>query len=176
MWHLLPCAFIRSLCRPESDIVVSIAGRTYIRLVRLSSGKRRWHVLVPRVRSMSRGRTSHLLLLLGPGGAIEKRGRRRSQIANPSHRATGAEITISYGHDWVALVSSRPPFPSSRRSKTPTRGRATALHLLLLLPEEVPDRRSFDGGRGGGHGPHGDGGGGGQRLRIIEKLALEPNR
>ena len=63
-----------------------IYRRQDIQLVRLSSAERRRHVLVPRVRSMSRGRTSHLLLLLGPDGAIEKRGTRRSKSANPLHR------------------------------------------------------------------------------------------
>ena len=61
---------------------------------------------------------------------------------------------ISYGLDWVALDSSDPPFPSSRRGKTgATPTSSWALHLPVLPSQEVADPRSFDGGGGGGHGP-----------------------
>ena len=61
---------------------------------------------------------------------------------------------ISYGLDWVALASSEPRPPSSRRGKTATRTFSSALHLVVLVSQEAADRRSFDGGGGGGHGPH----------------------
>ena len=60
---------------------------------------------------------------------------------------------ISYGLGWVALDSSGPRFPSSRRGKTATRTFSSALHLVVLPSQEVADPRSFDGGGGGGHGP-----------------------
>ena len=63
---------------------------------------------------------------------------------------------ISYGFDWVALASSEPRPPSSRRGKTATRTSSSALHSVVLHDEEVPGRRSFDGGGGGGHGLHGE--------------------
>ena len=60
---------------------------------------------------------------------------------------------ISYGLGWVALDSSDPPFPSSRRGKTATPTFSSALHLVVLVSQEAADPRSFDGGGGGGHGP-----------------------
>ena len=69
---------------------------------------------------------------------------------------TGILFLISYGSGWVALASSDPPFPSSRRGKTATRTSSSALHSVVLHDEEVPGRRSFDGGGGGGHGLHGE--------------------
>ena len=61
---------------------------------------------------------------------------------------------ISYGLGWVALDSSDPPFPSSRRGKTAaTPTSSSALHLVVLPSQEAADPRSFDGGGGGGHGP-----------------------
>ena len=69
---------------------------------------------------------------------------------------TGTEFVISYGLGWVALDSSDPPFPSSRRGKTATRTSSSALHSVVLHDEEVPGRRSFGGGGGGGHGLHGE--------------------
>ena len=60
---------------------------------------------------------------------------------------------ISYGLDWVMLASSDPPCPRSGSAKTATRTSSSALHLTVLLSQEVADSRSFDGGGGGGHGP-----------------------
>ena len=88
------------------------------------------------------------------------------QCRNEGHRGriprippTGPEFVISYGLGWVALDSSDPPFPSSRRGKTATPTSSWALHLPVLPSQEVADPRSFDGGGGGGHGPHGKQGG-----------------
>ena len=67
----------------------------------------------------------------------------------------GSEFVISYGLDWVALASSDPSCPPSGSAKTATRTSSSALHSVVLHDEEVPGRRSFDGGGGGGHGPHG---------------------
>ena len=66
---------------------------------------------------------------------------------------TGTLFLISYGSGWVALASPEPRPPSSRRGKTATRTSSSALHLTVLLSQEVADSRSFDGGGGGGHGP-----------------------
>ena len=68
----------------------------------------------------------------------------------------GILFLISYGLDWVALASSEPRPPSSRRGKTATRSSSSALHSVVLHDDEVPGRRSFDGGGGGGHGLHGE--------------------
>ena len=77
---------------------------------------------------------------------------------------------ISYGLGWVALDSSDPPFPSSRRGKTATRTFSSALHLVVLVSQEAADPRSFDGGGGGGHGPHWEQGGGSAEgiLALLE--------
>ena len=69
---------------------------------------------------------------------------------------TGILFLISYGSGWVALASSEPRPPSSRRGKTATRTSSSPLHLVVLHDEEVPGRRSFDGGGGGGHGLYGE--------------------
>ena len=80
-----------------------------------------------------------------------RNGGHRDRI--PRIPLTGSEFVISYGLGWVALDSSDPPFPSSRRGKTATRTFSSALHLVVLPSQEVADPRSFDGGGGGGHGP-----------------------
>ena len=68
---------------------------------------------------------------------------------------TGILFLISCGSGWVALASSDPPCSRSGSAKTATRTSSSALHSVVLHDEEVPGRRSFDGGGGGGHGPHG---------------------
>ena len=80
-----------------------------------------------------------------------RNGGHRDRI--PRIPLTGILFLISYGLDWVALASSEPRPPSSRRGKTATRTSSSALHLVVLLSQEVADPRSFDGGGGGGHGP-----------------------
>ena len=66
---------------------------------------------------------------------------------------TGILFLISCGSGWVALASSDPSCPRSGSAKTATRTSSSALHSVVLHDEEVPGRRSFDGGGGGGHGP-----------------------
>ena len=79
---------------------------------------------------------------------------------------------ISYGSHWAALVSSGPPCPSSRSFFRSSRGRAAEVDLLVLLDEEVPAPRDFDGVGGGGHGACGAQGGEHQSdgLRELEAL------
>ena len=69
---------------------------------------------------------------------------------------TGILFLISYGSGWVALASSGPSCSRSGSAKTATRTASSALHSVVLHDEEVPGRRSFDGGGGGGHGLHGE--------------------
>ena len=84
-----------------------------------------------------------------------------------------SEIMISYGSDWTALASSRPPTPSSRMFFLSSRGRAAEVDLLVLLDEEVPAPRDFDGVGGGGHGACGAQGGEHQSdgLRELERAS-----
>ena len=86
---------------------------------------------------------------------------------------TGSELMISYGSHWASLVSSGPPCPSSRSFFRSSRGRAAEVDLLVLLDEEVPAPRDFDGVGGGGHGACGAQGGEHQSdgLRELERAS-----
>ena len=75
---------------------------------------------------------------------------------------------ISYGSDWVVLAPSGPPTPSSRRFFLSSRGRAAEVDLLVLVDEEVPAPRDFDGVGGEGHGACGEQGGEHQSDALCE--------
>ena len=80
---------------------------------------------------------------------------------------------ISYGSGWVALASSRSSCPHSGRFFLSSRGHASPVDLPVLLDEEVPGPRDFDGGGGGGHGACGAQGG---RQHFSEILILQSSR
>ena len=80
---------------------------------------------------------------------------------------------ISYGSGWVALASSRSSCPHSGRFFLSSRGHASPVDLPVLLDEEVPGPRDFDGGGGGGHGACGAQGG---RQHFSEMLILQGSR
>ena len=99
------------------------------------------------------------------GGAMQKRRTRRSEFANPSDRIRGHDLLrLSLGCAGLAEAA----FPRSQSFFRSSRGRAAEVDLLVLLDEEVPAPRDFDGVGGEGHGACGEQGGEHQSDALCE--------
>ena len=102
--------------------------------------------------------TSHLEEVLGHDGEMQKWGTPRSKFANRRRTIRGHDLLrLSLGCAGLAETA----FPSSQG------------FLLVLLDEEAPAPRDFDGVGGGGHGACGAQGGEHQSdgLRELERAS-----
>ena len=96
---------------------------------------------------------------------MQKRGTRRSKLANPSHRIRGHDLLrLSLG--CAGLAETAFSFVSEVLSLKS--GAGGEVDLLVLLDEEVPAPRYFDGVGGEGHGACGEQGGEHQSDALCE--------
>ena len=96
---------------------------------------------------------------------MQKRRVPRSKFANRSRTIRGHDLLrLSLGCAGLAETA----FPRSQSFFRSSRGRAAEVDLLVLLDEEVPAPRDFDGVGGEGHGACGEQGGEHQSDALCE--------
>ena len=101
---------------------------------------------------------------------MQKRRVPRSKFANRRRTIRGHDLLRL---SLVCAGLAETAFPSSQGFFRSSRGRAAEVDLLVLLDEEVPAPRDFDGVGGGGHGACGAQGGEHQSdgLRELERAS-----
>ena len=102
---------------------------------------------------------------------MQKRRVPRSKFANRSRTIRGHDLPLRLSLGCAGLAETA--FPRSQSFFRSSRGRAAEVDLLVLLDEEVPAPRDFDGVGGGGHGACGAQGGEHQSdgLRELERAS-----